>query len=60
MKKILLILIGIVCPLLTFAQITGTIVDAQTGDIMIALARSLSDGKSVVSFDLSLKMIQEG
>ena len=32
--------------------------DAQTGDIMIALARSLSDGKSVVSFDLSLKMIQ--
>ena len=32
--------------------------DAQTGDIMIALARSLEDGKSVVSFDLSLKMIQ--
>ena len=33
-------------------------IDAQTGDIMITLARSLCDGKSVVSFDFSLEMIQ--
>ncbi len=33
--------------------------DVQTGDIMVTLARSLSDGKSVVSFDFSLVMIQK-
>ena len=38
--------------------VVGPYLDAQTGEVMITLARSLSDGKSVVSFDLSLKKIQ--
>ena len=33
-------------------------VDALTGDVMITLAKSLSDGKSVVAFDMSLEKIQ--
>ncbi|MBR5088317.1 MAG: response regulator [Ruminiclostridium sp.] len=33
--------------------------DAQTGDIMMALAKTLNDGKSVVAFDMTLNQIQK-
>ncbi|MBR5407530.1 MAG: response regulator [Lachnospiraceae bacterium] len=33
--------------------------DAQTGNVMMAIAKSLVDGESVVSMDITLDMIQE-
>ena len=33
--------------------------DAQTGNMMMALAKTLVDGKSVVAFDMTLERIQE-
>ena len=33
-------------------------IDAQTGDVMITLAKVLGDGKSVVAFDMTLEKIQ--